>query len=700
MVVGDFVPDQPGDEIAVASARADDGAHTVVFLNCGDDTRGGVRMSTESLGRGELHLGVRKGAQGEPDRVVLHVKGQPDFGVPDPAAGGTEVVRAGLPPEATVVTESAFGDHALVATGDDPAESRVYRLSPDGPARPTDVGGRENLFWFTKSGFFDNVPEGRYVKHSLFSHIRTDFGTPVSGDPDFSRTDADYWAGAAYRRWVLERVANYDTDPPVCWEPCFSHRWFAEPGKKWMAPPDPETGLPQYVLLDRENKPGFYGEFGQTNAFVTGSYAPGLGAVESLYTYPQRTFLRELVQRFRRNPEHFVAVEPNHEMEINAESQDTHGDYNPQMIRAFCRYLLDLYGGIEGINAVFGTPWTAERFDAPRDLGRGDWDRYSTDNPYYMVWMRYLNYVIYRVVAGTYREALLAGFPPEAIKCHQIPDHYAIASLTAFSKPAQRVTPIDWNLNAGVGYGFTRYGVWFNQEHNVVQGAHSSGFDQVVVGEYQSLTPDANTAYAQLAYMRDNGIQFIHAMTWPEGYNEGSNESLRDALNRLVREDKPRPGVTGGTGDARRVREGDRAYDIVSVGTGPEHTGLLKSVNADGTWEGSVYVVPFHSRVAIEPLVSADEGRLDGDPLVLGPFAGIDAGNVVDVSFQARGAPASVVAFRVYHHGVELPGLLTTMGLSGEWRPYRFQLRVQIDTDDLRLEMGVGDPEKGTWGTG
>ncbi len=696
---GRFVGDAEGPQVAVASVRPTDGAYRFAVLDLAGGIVAEIAIEVSRLGGGELYAERCGLADGARTGLLLHAVGSPDTVSLDLETRRLELAVTGLPPGATRVspTGTAPTDSAYVACLEGPG-SAIARCAPAAAPRIVGVDGRERILWFTDTGFFQGIPEGRYAKHSRLGHIRTDFASPASGDPDFTRTDAEYWAGGSYPRWVEGRLAEYETEPPLCWEPCFTHRWFAEPGRKWMAATDPETGLPRYVLLDRENRPGFYGEFGQTDAFVTGSYAPGLTAVECMYTHPQRLFLRELAKRFRGNPEHLVAVEPNHEMEINAESPDTHGDYNPQMIRSFCRYLLELYGGVEGINRAFGTDWSAGRFDAPRDLGRGGWDRYAADNPYYRAWMRYLNYVVYRVVAGTYREALLAGFPPEAVKCHQIPDLYAIASLTAFSKPAQRVTPIDWNLTAGVGYGFTRYGVWYGEPHNVVQGAHSSGFDQVVVGEYQSLTPDVEQAYRQLAYMRDHGIQFIHAMTWPAGYNPGSNESLRAAIERIVAEDAPRPGVTGGTGQVREVRQGGGAYEIVSLGTGPEHTGLLKSVNADGSWQGSVYVVPFHAHVAVETVLERESATLGERPLAFGPFAAIDAGNVVDVSFEARGRPGEVVAFRVSHHGVEMPELLTTMELTGDWKPHRFQLRVQIDTDDLTVEMGAGDPEQGSWG--
>jgi len=620
--------------------------------------------------------------------LLAHVAGQADFAVISPQNGQVQWVEANLPAEARGLFPSGDRERPFLAALREADASRLWRAG-----EIVDVATREKLFWFTVDGAFAGIPEGRHSRHSALAHLRTDFMGTVQLDPDFSRTDEAYWADATLLERIRARVATYDTDVPQCWEPCFTHRWFTGQVRKWAEQVDRETELPRYVLLDRDNRTGMYGEFGQTDAFTSGSYAPGLAAVEAMYTYPQRAFLRELVAKFRANPEHFVAVEPNHEMEINPDSQDTHGDYNPEMIRNFYSYLATLYGGLEGINEAFGTPFTPEWFDAPRDLSRGPWDAYSVDNPYYMVWMRFMNMVIYRVVAGTYREALLAGFPPEAIKCHQIPDHYAIASLTAFSRPAQRVTPIDWNLTAGVGFGFTRYGVWYGEEHNAVQGPHSSGFDHMVVGEYQSLHPDAQVAYEQLAYMRDHGVSFVHNMNWPEGHDRGYNAALRAALERIVAEDRPRAGVTGGTGQVRAARVGGKPVDIVSLGTTTEQPGLLKSIRPDGSWEGSVYVQPFHAHVDVTELRRAAELRLAAEPLAFGPFAGIDAGNAIEVSFLARSAGPrdGTVALRVLHAGHELNGCTLRAAVDSRWRAIRFIVRVQLDCESLSVELASAD---------
>lgn len=692
LTVGRFIPGAAGEQIAVTAARPE-GPTGIVLLDTTGIVLAELPLRVPVAHGDKLTLATDR-EPGDRDRLLVYITGAAEFHVVDPVGGAVQSHAANLPPEGTGVYRSAFDEAPHVASLAEPLFSHVHRMTPDGAGERVNVGERENLFWFTADGHFSQVPEGRFVRHSRFAHIRTDFGSPRARDPDFTRTDAEYWAGPEYEAQIAARLARYDTDPPTCWEPCFTHRWFYEPSRRWAEVTDEETGLPAFILLDRDNEMGAYGEFGQTRAFRSGTYAPGVGAVEAFYTYPLRAFLHGLARRFRDNPEHFVAVEPNHEMEINAESETTHGDYNPNMIRAFYRYLLGLYGSLDTINRVFGTPFTGERFDAPRDLQRGAWDAYTVQNPYYMVWMRFMNYVIYRVVAGTYREALLAGFPPEAIKCHQIPDHYAIASLAAFSKPARRITPIDWNLTAGVGFGCTKYGVWFNHEHNCIQGPHGSGFDAIVMGEYQSLTPDADLAYRQLVYLQDNGVQFIHCMNWPETHDRGYNQALAEALGRLVEEDRPRPGQTGGTGQVRAVHMGGRAFNIVCIGASENHTGLLKSVNADGTWEGSVYVVPFHAHVAVEDLLQQDAVELGAEPLSFGPFDGIDHGNVLEFSFHARAEHEAAATLRVYHHGVELPGARLLASVGEDWRHYRLLVRVQIDTDDLRVELAATDPDE------
>ncbi|NOY83069.1 MAG: hypothetical protein GXP31_18880 [Kiritimatiellaeota bacterium] len=695
IAAGDFLTGTPGDEFALASSTPTVPTPTeiLIYTPSGRVVKRltlGERDST--AGDARLHLATQPalpGASPPGARLIAYRAGTPKVAILTPDNGTRTRIPAGLPPDCTAVFPDPFAPERLVGCGAGSMFSKVYRTTETGRCTTIDVGRRENLFWFAGAGAYANIPEGRYTRHARFAHIRTDFGSPRAADPDFSRTDATYWAGPEWERRVQATLNRLAADPPVCYEPCFSHRWFYAMAQKWAAARDAETGLPKYVLLDRENNPGTYGEFGRTKSFVSGTYAPGLDAVRAMYVFPQRVFLRKLVGRLRSAPDNVVAVEPNHEMEINAESPDTHGDYNPAMIRAFCRHLLSLYGTLENINRRFRTPFTARAFDAPRNLDRGAWDAYSANNPFYRSWMRFLAHIIDRVVAGTYREALLAGVPPELIKCHQIPDLYAVGSLTAFSQPAQRITPIDWELTAGVGFGFTRYGVWFERRRNCVQGPHSSGFDNMVIGEYHSLTPNVELAFKQLAYLHGNGVQFIHCMNWPKTHDRGFNAALAKALHRLVRRDLPRPGVAGGVGQVRSFRDGDTPVEVVSIGVGPGRTGLLKSVKADGRWDGRVYVTPFHAHVDVSVLPTASAMTVGKTPVAFGPFETVDPADVFEFSGLAESATNAdgALLFRVFHHGIELPGLRVRVPVTARSRHFRFMLRVQIGAEDLRIDM-------------
>ena len=264
-------------------------------------------------------------------------------------------------------------------------------------------------------------------------------------------------------------------------------------------------------------------------------------------------------------------------------------------------------------NARFGTGFR-EYFDAPRDFGRGDWDAYSDGNGFAVAWLEYQRWLVNRTLAGTYREALLAGVPPEMIKCHQIPSSYAVEQ--GYGKGLTRISPIDYAMSCGVGYGFTRFGVFYDEPGNVVEGSYSSGFDSAVMGEFQPLTTDGEVAYRQLRYVFDHGVRAAHVLFWAKNHSPNYtpemskyNETMHAAMQRLIDEDPRRPGQAGGVGQVRGyVREDGEKMAIISVGTGADYTGLIKSVRADGTMEGSVYVVPFHAAVGVVELGARTEG--------------------------------------------------------------------------------------------
>ncbi len=578
---------------------------------------------------------------------------------------------------------SAFGDQALLVPKPDATRSVVTRVPREGDTAEMDLGGSESRFWIQWYGKdWPTLPDGKYVRKSVAHHLRTDGASPAARNPRIA-TDQEKTAGASFVKGFADVLDSYDRDLPALWEPCFTHRWHKGVFQPWRDTIDPETKLQKYVMLSRNNHPIEYGEFGNIE-FYSGSYAFGMPELDNLYLWPLRAFLRALVVKFRANPEHFVALEPNHEHEIAVDADASLGDYNPRMIEGFYAYLRARYGGDAAIRKAMGTPHAAY-FDAPRNWDRGDWDSYSKDNPLFREWTAYQRYIVSRRAAETYREALLAGFPAEAVKSHQIPDTYAIGKLSAFSTITSRFTPIDWHLNCGAGYGFTRYGVWYNQPHDALQDAHAAGFDAMVMGEYQALTPSEADAYNQLRFIQQNGGLSVHCMMWPAEFDKGFNATMDAAATRLMRDDPPRPAQIGGVGEVRAYRDGIRAFDIACIGTGGEHTGLLKSLTADGKWEGTVYATPFHAHVDVKPLqVARTRGRA-----VVGPLDGLDSGVQIELVVRARGEAGGTLRFAVKRGDAELPGLAQVVRTTAGEKPYRFVLRAQLPTDGLHIVVAA-----------
>jgi hypothetical protein len=604
----------------------------------------------------------------------------------DPTAKQSVRIPAGL--KADGVYPSAFRGRWL-AGGPHPSASSVTVIQSGKRPATTDVGAYENIFWYQ---WYRPTTEGKHVRVSDFAHLRTDHATDAGRDPERAADPGAWDADAIRARYGIKGgFAGYLTDRPKLWEPCFTHRQPKGVFEGWLKARDDATGMPLYPMLTRNGRVVEYGEFGNID-FYASTYAFGLPAIDNLYILPLRAFLRQLATPFRQRPEHCAGLEPNHEHEIAVEADGSMGDYNLKMIEGFHGYLRRIYGGSDADRAATLGVRFDEYFDAPRNWDRGDWDRYDPANPFYKAWTDYNRYVVSRRVAETFREALLAGFPPEIIKCHQIPDTYAIGNLQAFSDVTARFTPIDWMLNAGTGYGFTRYGVWYNRPHDALQDAHSSGFDAISIGEYQALTPDPKAAYEQLRFMFENGCVSAHCMLWPQEHDRGYNDTMHAALQRLIAEDPPRPGLTGGVGQIRPYSAGNRRFDVACIGTGSDRTGLLKSLNADGSWEGSVYVVPFHAHVEVTPIASPATATLGADnPLVLGPLDGLDSGEQIEIVGEARSDEPSKAAIeiQVTRAGLALPGLNHRMSVRAAWRPFRYVLRNQLPTEDIRIALSA-----------
>jgi hypothetical protein len=679
LTVGNFLPDHLGDEIALCPRQW--GAEGEVRLL---DAAGAVlaRMPLTQTPGGPVELSARGG------EVLVSFRDAGRMVRANFATRHCDWLEVPALPKGGAAYATVFDGAGLALTGPEQELSTLTVLDGAGTATVQDVGARENRFYL--GGFVGadpDMPEGRYVKKCQFAHIRTDGSSPLYSDPVGCEQTPEKIAGPDFMARHARSLQNYNQDPPKMWEPCFTHRMFATGFAPWAEVKDPETGLPRYMALSRNDNTTAYGEFGRDADFLPSTYAFGLPALENLYMLPLRAFLRGLAPHFRENPEHFVCVEPNHEHEIAVERDGTIGDYNPRMIDGFFLYLRSVYGDdLDKLRQTLGLP-EADFFDAPRQWDRGDWDATTPENPLFREWVAYNRSVICRRVAQTFREALLAGFPPEAITCHQIPDLYAIGDLKAFSKVVARITPVDWMLNSGVGYGFTRYGVWYNRPHDALQDANSSGFNMQTIGEYQALTPDAEAAYRQLRFIFERGGYGVHCMKWPAGFDKGYNDTMAQAARRLVVEERPRPGVTGGVGQLRPVQQGDRRFNIACIGTG-DRTGLLKSLNADGTWEGSVYVVPFHAAVEVVALPDVPAELAAGERWTSEALAGLDSGCQVELSGWARAqAQEATLRIDVERDGVPLRGMAQDVKLGTQWRFVRFVFRCQVPVEGLRLTV-------------
>ena len=703
IAVGWFVgAEDGGEQISVTSAQCPRADVRGVIVD-GEGEQVGSFATDEDFLRGNLAiLALPDGG------MLLHAEGaNAAFKARLRGEGVLGSVPLGAIPAGHRVFASVYGD-GLVAAGPEEQFSHLRRLG--GGRETVDVGARENRFWYGAGGAhageksrWGEIPEGKHVRAGRFAHIRTDMHVARElGRNPALRAARSYqeWLDNGLAKGVPASHAQYDSQPPTTWEPCFTHRWIKAFVQELAAVKDAGTALPRYLMLDRNAKPVGYSEF-DSGGFTVGTYSYGIPELESIYTYPVRHFLRQLAARHRANPEHFIAVEPNHEHEITSGAEDraSVADYHPANLRGFLDWLLNRHGTLAAINATYQTEFSATFFDAPRGRGRGDWDRYDARNPLFQAWFQYNARVVSRRVADTWREALLAGFPPESITCHQIPDSYAIGSLGAFSKPVSRVTPIDWMLTAGTSYGFTRYGVWYQRERNCIQGSWSSGFGMVTLGEYSALATTNEDAYGQLRYLHGHGAMFIHCMWWPSKWEKGRgyNDTFKYALRRLAEEDRPRMGVTGGVSMVRPYRSGDRQFDIVALGTGPDRNGLIKSVRQDGSWEGSVYVAPFHAHVAIDTLCEEKEVVLGQETWQSPELEGLTSGSQLETTFEATGVGEVVVGLR--HDGQDLPGQAVRLNAVAGQRCrviHRFQNRygrlrltfaadARMDLRDLRI---------------
>ncbi len=694
IATGYFSADSKDEILLISTASTDaDGKLTYVLVSLSD----GAVLGTHTLdcsfaaagGAAPVELSVRRG-QGI-DSLILYFptvqsvyEGNPETAVFD-NAGVT------LPKNATSVAPSNVVGEKYIVTlaAEEGKENRSFVTIMDDSGKAgeaTDVGFRENRFF---SAYYIDYNDDQYVSKGAFCHIRTDLTNGALDGLTSCKTgeDIDRWFDTVtYGHYTFSDINQYVTrleDEYLFLEPCFTHRWNKIPQTGKLASyVDPTDGVQKYVSIGKAGEYMDYNELGST--FYVGTYADGILDLAKLRLYPLRSFLQATAVAFRGengNPEHLVGMSPVHEHEIDVAGSV--GDYNPYMIEGFRVYMMDRYGSVENINRIFGTSFASrDAIDPPRDSGRGDWDAYKGD--YFTEWAMYNRYIVSKRIMEAYREALLAGYPPEAISAHQIPEGEAVSGF--LGDAGTRLTPVDVVLTCGTAYGGTRYGYIVNSHNNFINLAHHMGHNNISIGEYCALQENVNDAYTQLHTLWESGVRMVHQLT----FNDAQAAAEEGAVKRLQELNQPRPGYTGGTTNALNVQNGDKAYTIIQLGEGEDSdsVGLLKSVNSDGTWEGTVYLVPFHSAMKAES-IKALSAPVEGtaNRFTTGELDTLKNNAQVEITFEAAytGEGGAFVTFEVYHQGCLVADATTTYALTSTLTPYRYVMSNQLYESGLEV---------------
>lgn len=683
VAVSDFLSSHSGDEIAVTQ-RSPSGSDRIRFYDAYGTLLADWAAPVSNPAFGEVVTLAPLRMNGEDELLI----GYPNTGWVYRMQAATGAVQAydnsAIGPFDYLGESVAYDEVYSVGKSFPNTESTLWARTPTA-VTAVNAGTKEKNFYIRPNSGDTVWADAAYVKNALFRHLRTDQRTPGYYNPDFENNDYDYWAGGSFITWTTNIQANYLTAKPSVWEPCFTHRHGASASTAWYNPIDPATGFRKYMMLSRLNNPVTYSETGTFNCLT---YALDIAPINNMYVWPLREFLLRLADKFRGAsgaPEQLVALEPNHEMEVPGTRDNSIGDYNTNMISGFYGDLIRRYNNLGKINTKFGTSFTQASFDAPRDLGRGDWDAYSESNAFFNAWVEYNRKVVLTRIAQGEREALMAGFPPAAIKTHQIPANYAVESVVS----GHRITPIDWTLAGPCGYGGTRYGVWY-QSGDFVAGALNSGFNMINIGEYNPLTLDQNAANGQMDYLFYNGVNFVSF----EPGTTAMNLVAEAAYKRLF-DYGPRPGTTDGIGQIRAVSQptaggGSKRYNVVCMGK----TGLLKSLNANGSWEGTVYAEPFRQRVNITAISESISFDLTTSDYAIGPINGLMSGDQVEINFKARSVSANpAFTLRLEHDGVEMSGHRFVVGVTSDDEYYRYTLRIQEPMDSLRILISSGEKD-------
>jgi len=599
----------------------------------------------------------------------------------------------------TGIYASAFGGELAASLNEETFSNiKIYGTgSSYEETKDLNVGDKENHFYASAA---EKNSDG-YVEYASFQHLRTDLtNSAIYGLESYAgwpKKVQGYLDALTYSDWKYKfgsDLKNLYHSQYNMWEPCFTHRWNETPATNILVNMK-YNGFPLYASIGKDNFDGLYNEL--DSAFLVGSYADGLILLEKMRIYPLRTALQQLAVEFRGEngePEKLVGVTPVHEHEINVAGSV--GDYNPKMIEGFRNYLLSLYGSVENINKRFGTNFkTKADIDAPRydpedylseHESRGDWDVYGGSD-YFTQWSLYTRTVVNKRIMEAYREALLAGFPPEAINAHQIPEGDAVNGF--LGEANTRLSPTDVVAICGTAYGGTRYGMFLNDVNNFIALAYGAGHNNISLGEYCSLENDSVNTYEQLKYLFDNGVKYVNLLV-PYPSDTARYKLIKKAevkaVEKLQGENQPRTSSTGGTGAVVAVNRGEDSFNIVQIGDA-DLNGLLKSVKQDGTWEGSVYLVPFRTAIEVKNI---DYTKKSG-VYTFDKINGMQYGDQIELTFHAKytGKGNAQAKIEVYHAGCLISDATAVYDVTNRETPYRYVFSNQLALEDIEIRLSI-----------
>lgn len=698
IITGHFIHDISDEVLLVASQKTNENGELLYALISLADgsviSHHSVDFSFDcnaNMAKTNVQWSVRCGA-GKADSVILHCPDNQTLYEGDVWTGEFERIHITLPDNTVKVDASHSGNQKYILSLSECPKRKNQSFVGIFDDKSTechllDVGFRENRFFYNADhATTDN--DDLYVSSCRYNHLRADFTNHVFAKINACQNAEDIFQLFKTAKWSDFEYSNMMAYMDVMAtrhfmaEPCFTHRWNRrQETLKLSACIDASTGRPRYLAAGKADEYKDYLEM--DSAYYNATYADGILEMAKLRILPLRSFLQQAAAVWRSEggkTERMLGVSPVHEQEINV--PESVGDYNPYMIHGFRAYLLKRYHTVAEINQLFGTPFTSvESIDAPRDSNRGLWDAYVGE--YFIEWVKYNRYIVSKRMMEAYREALLAGYAPETISAHQIPEGEAVAGF--LGEADTRLTPIDVVLTCGTAYGGTRYG-GLCETNNLIYNAHLIGHSSMTLGEYGSLFTSADDAYKQIKMLWNNGLRIVKNIPFNDQMRAAENE----AIQRLTKENQPRPGYTGGTAGVIGVSTGTKQYQIVHIGEGPnsKKAGLLKSVADDGSWEGTVYVVPFHSQIETTELQLLPlEGKCN--TFTTGVLGTLKNSDQVEITFIAAALEQTDadVRIEVYNRNCLLKDSSIVYNLTSTMTPYRYVLSNQLYDDNLEIRI-------------